>query len=319
MKFSIPLTLLFVLIVTKSFSQTGTPVNKMIYLDSTWTESTKDNCKYIRVVEGYYSDKQLYVFKDYYKSEALKMIGSSTDKDVLKGEGQFVYYYENGKKKSTVTYLNSKKSGREFNWYENGDIKSELEYYTTKDNLVDYKLNNYWNSQKEQKVISGNGDLEYADEYIEENGKVKNGLRDGIWKGKNLKLKSTFTENHENGKLISGVSIDSLNIEHPYTVLNKAPEPVKGIKSFYNYFGKAMVIPVEARNKVSGKIYMTFIVDTDGNLVEPKIVKGLGYGLDENAILAIKNAKKWIPGTKRGIPVRAHYSLPITIATKNGL
>lgn len=75
-----------------------------------------------------------------------------------------------------------------------------------------------------------------------------------------------------------------------------------------------MDIPIEARNKVYGKIYMTFVVDKDGTLIEPKILRGLGYGLDENAILLVKNAKKWNPGVKRGIPTRVLYSLPITIA-----
>jgi antitoxin component YwqK of YwqJK toxin-antitoxin module len=43
-------------------------------------------------------------------------------------EGQSVSYYENGNKKTTVSYVNAKKAGKEFNWYENGDLKSEIEY-----------------------------------------------------------------------------------------------------------------------------------------------------------------------------------------------
>ena len=244
------------------------------------------------------------------------MIGTSSDKDIIKREGQFVYYYENGNKKSTVNYQNNKKTGREFNWYENGNIKSEFEYFTTNDDQADYKLNNYWNDQKEQKIISGNGNLDYKDEYIEEAGQVKNGSRDGIWKGKFLKSKYSFTENHANGKLVSGITLDSLNIEHPYTIVEQRPAPKKGINSFYSYVGKSIYIPSGARNIVYGKIYMTFIVDKDGSLVEPKILKGVGYGLDEIAIQAIKNAKKWNPGLRRGIPVRVLYSLPITIAKK---
>lgn len=305
---------LFCIISTKLFSQTATPVGKIVYLDSAWVESTEDNYKYIRIVEDYFSDKKTYILKEYYKSKALKMIGSTTDKDIIKREDQFVYYYENGNKKSTVNYLNNKKTGKEFNWYENGNIKSELEYYTDKNNETNYKLNNYWNDQKEQKIISGNGDLDYKDEYIEETGKVKNGLRDGIWKGKDIKSKTSFTENYENGKLVSGITIDSLNVQYPYTVVSKAPEPKKGINSFYSYVGNSMYIPIEARNKVYGKIYMTFVVDKDGTLIEPKILRGLEYGLDENAILLVKNAKKWNPGVKRGIPTRVLYSLPITIA-----
>ena len=77
-----------------------------------------------------------------------------------------------------------------------------------------------------------------------------------------------------------------------------------------------MHIPALARNKVSGKIYMTFIVDEEGNLVEPKVIKGVGYGLDENAIKLINEAQKWNPGIYRGIPTRVLYKLPITIITK---
>lgn len=307
----------FFIISAKLFSQTAVPAGRIIYLDSSWVESTEDNYKYIRIIEDYYSDKKAYILKEYYKSKALKMIGTSSDKDVIKREGQFVYYYENGNKKSTVNYLDNKKTGKEFNWYENGNIKSELEYYTDNNKETNYKLNNYWNDQKEQKIISGNGDLEYKDDYIEETGRVKNGLRDGIWKGKYLKSKYTFTENHENGKLVSGISIDSLNIEHPYTIAEQRPAPIKGIKSFYSYVAKSIYIPVDARNKVTGKIYMTFVVDKDGTLIDPKILKGVGYGIDESAIKLIKDAKRWNPGTRRGIPVRVLYSLPITIV-KNG-
>jgi TonB family protein len=77
-----------------------------------------------------------------------------------------------------------------------------------------------------------------------------------------------------------------------------------------------MHIPPQVRNKVYGKIYLTFTVDEEGNLIEPKVVKGLGYGLDESLIKAIKSVKKWNPAIIRGIPVPVLYSLPITIAKK---
>lgn len=307
----------FFTISSKLFSQTPVAIDKITYLDSSWVETNVENSKYTRVVENYYSDQKSYVFKDYFKSKKIRMIGSSSDRDVLRQEGQFVYYYENGNKKSTVSYSNKKKKGKEFNWYENGSIKSEVEYFENKKGEIESKINNYWNSQKEQKVTDGNGDYEAITEYSEESGKIKNGFPDGLWRGKFLKSKSTFTENYENGKLVSGVSKDSLNVEYPYTIVDQRPSPKKGMSSFYSYVGKSLYIPVEARNKVSGKIYMTFIVDKDGSLIEPKILKGVGHGIDESAINVIKEAKKWNPGIRRGIPVRVIYSLPITIQTAN--
>ncbi|SEN49211.1 TonB protein C-terminal [Flavobacterium sp. CF108] len=309
--------LFFLFISNQLFSQSLLSESRVIFLDSSYVESSAVDYKYIRIIEDYYTDKKSYNYKEYYKSKAIKCIGTTLDKDVIRLDGPFMSYYENGNKKSTVTFAKLKKTGKEFNWYENGNIKSEIEYFENKKGEVECKLNNFWNPQKEQIVTYGNGDYTYANEYSEESGKIKDGLPDGIWKGKYLEKKSSFTETYENGKLVSGISLDSLNIEHPYTIRDQPPSPKKGINSFYTYVGRSMVIPVEARNKVFGKIYLTFTVDEEGNLVEPKILKGLGYGLDENAISVIKGAKKWSPGIRRGIPVKVLYSLPLTIAPTN--
>lgn len=313
------LRLFFILIIsTKLFAQTPIAANKMVYLDSTWAETTSENYKYIRLVEEYYSsNKKLYTFKDYYKSKVLKMVGTSTDRDILKPEGQFVYYYENGNKQSTVTYADNKKTGKEYNWYENTNLKSELEYYENKKGDVAFKVQNYWNAQKEHTVTDGNGTIEDITQYQQRSGQIKDGLPQGVWKGKNTAAKYSYTENYENGKLLSGTSVDSLNTERSYKVVFQKPVPKNGINSFYKYVARNMNIPVEARNKVTGKIYMTFIVDKEGNLVEPKILKGIGYGLDESAIAVITGGERWNPGLVRGIPTRVSYSLPITITKKD--
>ena len=306
----------FFAISSKLLAQTPATVDKITYLDSSWIETTAENSKFTRVVENYYSDQKSYVFKDYYKSKKIRMIGTSSDKDILRQEGQFIYYYENGNKRCTVNYTNKKKNGKEYNWYENGSLKSEIEYFENKKGETESKINNYWSPQKEQTVTDGNGDYQAVTDYSEESGKIKNGLPDGTWKGTFLKSKTTFSESYENGKLISGVSTDSLNVKYPYTIVDQPPSPKKGINSFYSYVAKSIFIPADARNTVTGKIYMTFIVDKDGTLVEPRILKGVGHGIDESAISLIKDAKKWNPGIRRGIPVRVLYSLPITITKK---
>ena len=60
--------LLIIVISTKSFSQNAVVTNKLIYLDSMWTQSNEDNYKYTRLIEDYYADKESYVYKDFYKS-----------------------------------------------------------------------------------------------------------------------------------------------------------------------------------------------------------------------------------------------------------
>jgi len=52
------------------------------------------------------------------------------------------------------------------------------------------------------------------------------------------------------------------------------------------------------------------VVDEKGNVVNPKIVRGIGGGCDEEALRVIKQAE-FRPGTQRGRPVKVQYTLPI--------
>jgi antitoxin component YwqK of YwqJK toxin-antitoxin module len=304
----------FLAVSAKLFSQTTIAADKVIYLDSAWVETTGDHYKYIRVVKEYYaSNKKTYTIKDFYKSKNIQMIGTSSDRDIVKQEGAFVYYYENGNKKSTATYLNTKKTGKEYNWYENGVLKSELEYSQNKKGTVGFKILNYWNPQKVQTVTDGNGKIEDKNEYLERSGTVKDGFPEGIWTGKHFTHNYTFTEQYEKGKLKSGTSIDSLNTQHSNKLVFERPVPKKGFTSFYNYISQNINIPAEIRNNVYGKIHISFIVDKEGNPVEPNILKGIEPGIDQSAVAVMMAAGKWNPGLERGIPVRTSYSLPITI------
>ena len=316
---SILYSLLFLLIPTVLFSQTPVPASKIIYLDSLWKETSADDYKYIRVIKDYYSEKNSYDFSDFYKSGTLQMAGTSANKDYLQKEGQFVYYYENGKKKSTTTYVETKPTGKEYNWYENGNLKSEIEYLKdAKELSVNHKINQYWNQDGEKKIIDGNGDYKNSDKLGFEEGLIKNGLRDGQWKGSINNLKITFIEIYKNGKFISGNSIDANKTEYSYTLPEEKPQPEKGIQHFYKHIGNNLNIPKEALLKrISGKIYLTFVIDTDGKIIETKIIRGLGYGLDEEAVRVVNNYKNWIPGKIKGKKVRVSYALPITVPTPN--
>ena len=305
--------ILFLLIPVLSFSQA--PISKKIYLDSLWNETTEANHKYYRIIKSYNVDQDLYLFQDSYKSGKLQMKGTSKSKDYLSKEGQFLFYYENGNKQSMINYVNSAPRGKQFDWYDNGQIKSEIEHLENKNgSIAEISVNQFWNTENVQKVIDGNGDYEYSSDGNHESGKIKNGFHDGTWKGYSNRLNCSYTELYEDGKFVSGVSIDSNNIEYQYKEMFSKPKPKKGIDDFYRYMGNNMRRTKEADiNKISGKIYLTFVVDKNGSIDEIKIIKGLGYGLDEEAITTLKSYRNWIPGKMKGINVRVMYSLPLTL------
>lgn len=97
----------------------------------------------------------------------------------------------------------------------------------------------------------------------------------------------------------------------------KQPEFPGGMNEFYKMVGMNFKITPEAdKNKVKGKMKITFMVEKDGSLTEFKIVKDLGYGLGNEAIRVFKLSPRWIPGSENGKPVRVLYTMPITIQSE---
>lgn len=304
---------LFLFLLPKIFfSQTNN--DKTIYLDSLWKETSKDNYKYHRIVKDYYLDKAEYRFEDYYGAGQIQMEGNSVAKDNLSPNGYFTYYYENGIKKTVCSYEKGRPNGNTSEWYENGAKKLEGEYIQ---NPAEYsyelKINQYWDSTSKQTVLDGNGEFERKTDNSTESGKIKNGWKEGVWKGENDIYKLKYTELYENGKLINGTSIDSLQEEHKYDKVFLQPRPKKGLDHFYKYIGKKFRIPKSGEG-VSGKIILQFEIQKDGSIDKNvKVLKSLGYGLDEEAIRLIREYPDWGVGEFRGVKVKTSYSLPISI------
>ena len=78
------------------------------------------------------------------------------------------------------------------------------------------------------------------------------------------------------------------------------------------YLGKSIVYPTMAKDhNISGRVYITFLIDKTGKISEPKVLRGIGGGCDEEALRVIKGMPPWLPGRQNGIPVSVQYNLPI--------
>lgn len=99
----------------------------------------------------------------------------------------------------------------------------------------------------------------------------------------------------------------SHNGEDVFIVVEQMPSPIGGLESIYNNIR----YPDAAREAgVEGRVVVQFLVDKEGNVVDPFILRGIGYGADEIALEAVKDAK-FTPGVQRGVPVNVVLQLPI--------
>ncbi len=62
---------------------------------------------------------------------------------------------------------------------------------------------------------------------------------------------------------------------------------------------------------IEGRVIVQFIVNEQGQVEKPQIIRGIGGGADEEALRVVKQAE-FEPGMQRGKPVRVQYSLPFT-------
>jgi TonB family protein len=70
-------------------------------------------------------------------------------------------------------------------------------------------------------------------------------------------------------------------------------------------------------DSIVGKVYITFLVDVNGNIKNPKILRSLNPILDSIALNAVSKMPKWIPAKQKGKPVACQYNLPIKFGPDN--
>lgn len=248
------------------------------------------------------------------------MKGLSSSKYKLQKNGTFIFYHENGLRKSISNYKSNRQIGKEFRFFEDGTIESEIEFI---ENVIGfeerYKIVQFWNKERQHKVIDGNGEYETYDiTGIPVIGEVKNGLKDGQWTGSPEYTGLKFTDLYKNGKFISGKIIDSTGRKLSYKRLIEEGKPKKGFQDFQIHISKALMkSQVVKKTKLSGKIYFLFTVEKDGNLTNLKVFKGLDETLDKEVLNTLKNCGIWIPAKIRGIETAKEHSLPIIITAIN--
>lgn len=96
------------------------------------------------------------------------------------------------------------------------------------------------------------------------------------------------------------------------------PEFEGGEQALFQYLADNTKYPEMAREAgVSGKVYLSFVVNTDGSITDIKVLKGIGYGCDEEAKRVVRNMPLWNPGMNNGRPVRVAYNLPFGFKLQN--
>ena len=98
-----------------------------------------------------------------------------------------------------------------------------------------------------------------------------------------------------------------------FEVVEIMPEfPDGGMSGLMQFLSKNIQYPINAqKNHTQGRVTVQFVVDKDGSISEPGIIRGVDPDLDGEAIRVISLMPKWKPGMQKGQPVRVKYTVPV--------
>ncbi len=219
-------------------------------------------------------------------------------------------YYPNGKERSRESFAGDILEGTSYFFYENGNLKKEITYSGG--------------------VVNGWVREFYENGLLKEEFYVDFGVRDGVDKiyydnGALMKVRY-----YKQGKLTKTISLDydptyvapvSAYIgNNQQKIISKSNEIICDVDECPAPIGGMPAIQMKAKYSEHAKLYglegdvvVIATIDTTGRVIDTKILKGLGLGLDEAARKAIEQTK-FLPGKKNGKAVVSHATIKVNFS-----
>ena len=98
-----------------------------------------------------------------------------------------------------------------------------------------------------------------------------------------------------------------------FDVVEQMPSFPGGPSALFEYLSKNIRYPVDAEeNGIQGRVIVSFIVECDGSITDPRVVKSVDPLLDKEAQRVVMSMPRWIPGKQNGSVVRVKYTVPVT-------
>ncbi len=211
-------------------------------------------------------------------------------------------------------------------WYQNGQVRQIRAISKPNPGFPGAPTHvlSVWDSTGRQLVKEGFGRAFYFGQvkshadttkyttYTEE-GNYENGFKQGIWQGRFADGSYSFEEEYDRGMSKSGKALAADGSVQYYTVVEQQPEFKGGMQALGQFLSQNLRYPVDAQQaKVQGRVFISFVIDKDGEVDNVQVLKGIGFGADEEAVRVVKaTSGLWKAGTQRGEKVRVKYNLPI--------
>lgn len=293
-------------------------MDRIIFFDSIGKETISKKYFSKQIIKEYNLEKSSYEVERYNRISGLDILKNRffvSDKFKLIKNGVETSYYDTGEIEEIKNYDNGQSIDSKF-WYKNGKPKLEMRYFfDINEKQNNNSIDNYWDSENVQKVKDGNGEYQFnlevdKDEIIIK-GNVVDGKLDGKWNTQ-PDVYPYFEEYYSKGKLLNGVRKLSKTESKYYTEISVQAKPNDGMNEFRKLISSQMKTKKQ-KSALEGAVIAKFIIDNDGKIINPVIIKSLNEYFDNQLIEILNNSENWAPGEYRGVKVKQYFTLPVMI------
>jgi len=303
--------------LNRTFAQTDTVV---VFYDRQGKVCQEDNAiKFaLQVKENDHYKKLMADMMDN-KVESIAYFSDSECKNL---DGPYKELYKNGQTKTMGYYLGNKKVNTWKTWSDDGILTDSLFY-------VDGFINGIALSWDKQGVVidsmiferdgNGVGRGYWSNGKPSERGDYKAGKKDGMWTYYYKTGRKCQEVNYVADSAASYTCYDdNENIQKNKCIYEQEAAFPGGDKKWFQYLSnklRSVRLPNDYYNgKIYGEVWILFVVDIDGSIVDAKIIQSVESRLDEIALDIIKGSPKWEHAVQYNRPVKAYRKQPISFA-----
>jgi TonB family protein len=256
------------------------------YFDKDWaTVSNSTQAAYYRTEEP--GTGKNIIVRDYFISGQLQMIAECNGTSPsLSFNGKCLKYYADGTLESEEYYIGNVKTGRHKSFYEGGQLKTEVLYRTVPLKAL---YVHYYSSNGDEALTHGNG-------------VIRVDSKDDLDRFEEIK----------DSVLYAMFEVNTTTHDTAYFATDKPAEYRGGLSALARDVKATLNYPKSARRAgIEGTVFVSFIVDQEGDIREAKVVKSVSPDCDAEALSVMRTLKRWIPGESHGRPVKTRFVLPI--------
>lgn len=129
---------------------------------------------------------------------------------------------------------------------------------------------------------------------------------------------SLNTRNSLINKTDSGSILKTISKDSSLVFVEQMPQFPGGNNALSTFINNNLHYPPAAReNNIQGKVFLKFMIDTNGQIQHVQNIKNAPEILFQEASRVINLSPRWTPGYQKGKPVSVYFVLPITFSLED--